>query len=219
MSVAPEHHDHVDSRHDHRDGSRPTTRPDLRVVGPPLAEPPAPGPTAVLAAPVLRLRRLPHPSPAPWDPAAPAIGGTAGAAGALQGAFVLHALAGGSTTQTAFEDAVATPVTELPCPEDLARRLVQAVVDVVRGHRPASQVLRWTTPEVYSQLRQRARLEQAHVRPGGRRPVVRSLRTHPGGPHGIEVSAVVLDGSRARAVAARLDGEDSRWRLTALAIG
>jgi len=35
----------------------------------------------------------------------------------------------------------------------------------------------------------------------------------------MEVSAVVLDGPRARAVAARLDGEDGRWRLTALVIG
>ena len=112
-----------------------------------------------------------------------------------------------------------TPSSELPCPDALARSLVQAAMDVVRGHRPASQVLRWTTPEVYSQLRQRARLEQSRERPGGRRPVVRSLRTSPAGPRGTEVSAVVLDGPRARAVAARLDGEDGRWRLTALVIG
>lgn len=201
MSVAPEDH--------HVQGDELGARPDLRVVGRPSPQ---------TAPPRLRLLSLPHPCPAPWDPN-PATRYADLAPAAAQRAFVLHAVPRPVASDPAFEDAVATPVTELPCPEDLARRLIQAVVDVVRGHRPASQVLRWTTPEVYSQLRQRARLEQASPRPGGRRPVVRSLRTHPGGPHGIEVSAVVLDGTRARAVAARLDGEDSRWRLTALSIG
>lgn len=142
----------------------------------------------------------------------------AGAHPATQQAFVLHGLTA-APPERAFEDPVPTPTAELPCPDQLARRLVQAAMDVVRGHRPASQVLRWTTPEVYSQLRQRARLEQQAGRHDGRRPVVRSLRTHACGERGVEVSAVVLDGARARAVAARLDGEDSRWRLTALVIG
>lgn len=189
----------------------PPRRARLRAVAGPAGTVPAPDPPA-LPAPVLQLRRLPQPQPEPWSPAAP------GPPPHGQQAFALH---GVPRAPVGEEDdgPAATPAGELPCPDELARSLVQAVVDVVRGHRPASQVLRWTTPEVYSQLRQRARLEQAGGRPGGRRPVVRSLRTSPCGPSGVEVSAVVLDGPRARAVAARLDGEDSRWRLTALVIG
>jgi hypothetical protein len=176
--------------------------------------------------PPLRLRPLAQPRPRPWSPPAthgpdaghgPARFDGAGRA-PEQGTFVLHAVPP-APSEPSFADPAPTPAEHLPCPDQLARRLVQAAVDVVRGHRPASQVLRWTTPEVYSELRQRARLEQAGGTPAGRRPVVRSLRTHPAGPTGIEVSAVVLDGRRARAVAARLDGEDSRWRLTALVIG
>ena len=167
--------------------------------------------------PRLRLRALPQPQPPPWTPGAELAAVTV-AVEPAQRAFVLHGLPQ-AVAEPTFGDPVPTPSSELPCPEALARSLVQAAVDVVRGHRPASQVLRWTTPEVYSQLRQRARLEQARARPGSRRPVVRSLRASPAGPRGMEVSAVVLDGARARAVAARLDGEDGRWRLTALVIG
>lgn len=202
-----------------------TGRGRLRVVpAPPEEAPPPP----------LRLRALPQASPEPWHPrvgASVGLGGLACAAapgapagagqhgpGPEQHAFVLHGLPG-VVAEPDLLPSRTTDVADLPCPEQLARRLVQAAVDVVRGHRPASQVLRWTTPEVYSQLRQRARLEQAAGRTGGRRPVVRSLRTARCGERGVEVSAVVLDGNRARAVAARLDGEESRWRLTALVIG
>ena len=166
--------------------------------------------------PRLRLRALPQPQPQRWTPGSDVA--ALASVETAQRAFVLHGLPQAMTEPT-FGDPVPTPSSELPCPEALARSLVQAAMDVVRGHRPASQVLRWTTPEVYSQLRQRARLEQARVRPGARRPVVRSLRASPAGPRGMEVSAVVLDGPRARAVAARLDGEDGRWRLTCLIIG
>lgn len=175
----------------------------------------------------LRLRTLPQPQPAPWSPptAAPARSNRPGRPVhevvtelPAQQTFVLHGLPR-AAPEPAFEDPVPTAAVDLPCPDELARRLVQAAVDVVRGHRPATQLLRWSTPEVYSQLRQRARLEQMAGRSGARRPVVRSLRTSPSGERGVEVSAVVLDGNRARAVAARLDGEDSRWRLTALVIG
>ena len=188
-------------RRDTHDGPAP----HLRLVGEAAPEP------------RLRLRALPQPQPPPWTPGAE-IAAVTVAVEPAQRAFVLHGLPQ-AVAEPTFGDPVPTPSSELPCPEALARSLVQAAVDVVRGHRPASQVLRWTTPEVYSQLRQRARLEQAQARPGSRRPVVRSLRASPAGPRGMEVSAVVLDGARARAVAARLDGEDGRWRLTALVIG
>lgn len=211
----------------HQHADRETGRP--AVVATAVPTPDAPGAAQglrLVEPPPLRVRPLPQPQPQPWSPPAgrgPVGTGTTARHGGLgpgpeQGTFVLHAVPR-MLDAPSLADPVPTPVEQLPCPEQLARRLVQAAVDVVRGHRPATQVLRWTTPEVYSQLRQRARLEQAGGTPTGRRPVVRSLRTHPVGTTAVEVSAVVLDGPRARAVAARLDGEDSRWRLTALVIG
>ena len=207
--------------------------PHLRLVGAGPTGPAAPGAAEPVprdapgahgggashepaAPPRLRLRALPQPQPQRWSPGSDAV--VLAGVETAQHAFVLHGLPQ-AVAEPTFGDPVPTPSNELPCPEALARSLVQAAMDVVRGHRPASQVLRWTTPEVYSQLRQRARLEQARARPGARRPVVRSLRASPAGARGMEVSAVVLDGPRARAVAARLDGEDGRWRLTALVIG
>lgn len=206
-----------------------TARGRLRVVtGPDRSAPdapaqvldPAPTTGADAEAPPLRLRVLPQAMPEAWHPARTTPDGDVHACQRprhQQQTLVLHGLP--HAVVEPDPDEPTTDVADLPCPEQLARRLVQAAVDVVRGHRPASQVLRWTTPEVYSQLRQRARLEQAAGRTGGRRPVVRSLRSSRCGERGVEVSAVVLDGNRARAVAARLDAEDSRWRLTALVIG
>ena len=110
-------------------------------------------------------------------------------------------------------------------PDALALRLVQAVMDVMAGHRPASQVLRWSTAEVFDSLRQRARVEQAHARRTGarRRPVVKRVtsqwnETRRREPFG-EVAAVVIDGPRVRAVAARLEHRGGRWRLAELTIG
>lgn len=181
-------------------------RPTLRLVPPPAPLKP------------LRLRSVPALEPAPCRPGSVARAQEAGLP--IQQELPLGGGARRLWSVTAPAcDGVPTPAEELPAPEDLAHRLVQATVDVVRGLRPASQVLRWTTPEVYSQLRQRARLECADPRTAGRRPVVRSVRTSRCGPTGVEVSAVVLDGGRARAVAARLDGMDGRWRMTALQIG
>ena len=55
----------------------------------------------------------------------------------------------------------------------LSGRIVQAVVEIVGGDRPVTQVLRWTTPDVYQDLGRRAHLVAQAVgrRPGpGRRP-------------------------------------------------
>lgn len=180
-------------------------RPALRLV--PAAAPAAP----------LRLRAVPVRDPEPYEPGAHPSPDRHPAA--VQQELPLHRSARRLWPVRTDGDGVPTPVEQLPPPEELAHRLVQAAVDVLRGLRPASQVLRWTTPEVYSQLRQRARVECADPRTAGRRPVVRSVRTSRSGQAGVEVAAVVLDGRRARAVAARLDGVDGRWRMTALQIG
>ncbi|CAI9408067.1 Rv3235 family protein [Nocardioides sp. T2.26MG-1] len=107
--------------------------------------------------------------------------------------------------------------------EQWARRYVQAAVEIVGGDRPVTQLLRWSTREVFDNLERRAQL------------VARAGRHHPGqgrvqpvrpqvlGVHTcfirhdvVEVSAHVRYGQRSRAIAARFEAVDQRWCCTAL---
>lgn len=109
-----------------------------------------------------------------------------------------------------------TPVADLPSSRPVARALVQGLLEVHAGVRPLAQLRRWTTTELY------ARLELAvsdQSRAGGWRPTgstVRSLHVQEQ-PEGVaEVCATVRRGSRAAAVALRLEGLDGRWCCTDL---
>ncbi|MGF1661845.1 MAG: Rv3235 family protein [Kineosporiaceae bacterium] len=105
-------------------------------------------------------------------------------------------------------------------PEAFARAVCQGVVDVLAGQRAAHQMMRWLRPDVFDALRRRAARASGPVAErSGRRPVVRSVRTCPVSADAVEASAVVIDGRRARAMAVRLEGVGSRWRVTALVMG
>jgi hypothetical protein len=102
-------------------------------------------------------------------------------------------------------------------------RIVQAVVEIVGGDRPVSQVLRWTTSEVYQDLGRRALLVARAVgrSPGqggiqGTRPQVVGLRSCFVTERIVEVSAHVRYGRRSRAVAARFERRRDRWVCSAL---
>jgi hypothetical protein len=107
--------------------------------------------------------------------------------------------------------------------EQHAARIGAAVVEIVGGDRPVSQVLRWTTPEVYQDLSRRAHLVASAV---GRRPGtggVQSVRPHLIAAHTsfvtehcAEVSLHVRYGQRSRAVAARFELIRDRWQISAL---
>lgn len=107
--------------------------------------------------------------------------------------------------------------------EQHAARIGAAVVEIVGGDRPVSQLLRWTTPEVYQDLARRAHLVAAAV---GRRPGtggVQSVRPHLVAAHTsfvsercAEVSLHVRYGQRSRAVAARFELIRDRWQVSAL---
>jgi hypothetical protein len=107
--------------------------------------------------------------------------------------------------------------------EQHAARIGAAVVEIVGGDRPVSQLLRWTTPEVYQDLARRAHLVAAAV---GRRPGsggVQSVRPHLVAAHTsfvsercAEVSLHVRYGERSRAVAARFELIRDRWQVSAL---
>ena len=107
--------------------------------------------------------------------------------------------------------------------EQHAARIGAAVVEIVGGDRPVSQLLRWTTPEVYQDLARRAHLVARAV---GRRPAsggIQSVRpqlvaahTSFVSEHCAEVSLHVRYGDRSRAVAARFELIRDRWQVSAL---
>ena len=110
---------------------------------------------------------------------------------------------------------------------DWARRYAQAAVEIVGGDRPVSQLLRWSSREVYDDLQRRALLVaragrhepgQARVQPV--RPRVQGVHACFVSVDAVEVSVHVRYGARSRAVAARfervLDRFGRRWCCTAL---
>lgn len=114
-----------------------------------------------------------------------------------------------------------TPRSELPEPQRWTGRLAQAVVEVLAGDRPVAQLVRWTTEDVYEQLRDRTAAVTARAvgeRRSHGRCVVRSVRVCEPVDGVVEASATVLDGRRYRALALRLEGLDGRWQCTHFAV-
>lgn len=111
--------------------------------------------------------------------------------------------------------------------EDWSRRYAQAAVEIVGGDRPVTQLLRWSSPEVYDDLQRRALLvaragshQPGHGRVQPVRPRVQAVHTCFLSPDTVEVSVHVRYGPRSRAVAARFeqrtDRRGRRWCCTAL---
>jgi hypothetical protein len=125
-----------------------------------------------------------------------------------------------------------TPVSELPEPRRWAAAFVVAALEVSTGRRPVSQLVRWSSDDVRAMLMHRAGLAGAArgypsitrlrapspTRAQGRTRV-RSIRAFEPADGVAEVSAVVVEHGRTRAVALRMEGLDGRWRVTALEIG
>lgn len=102
-------------------------------------------------------------------------------------------------------------------------RFAQAVVEVLGGDRPLTQLIRWTTTRVYNDLGRRVRI-LTRTSPSAQRlrtvrPQVRSVHVFQPTPQIAEVSVHVRHGQRSRALAARLELEDGRWQCTALQLG
>jgi hypothetical protein len=107
----------------------------------------------------------------------------------------------------------------LPAPRTWAGRVVQAIVEVLGGMRPATQLLRWTTEEVYEQISSRVLPARSGDVEGPPRGVVRSLHVSEPADGVAEVCALVRRGARSTAVALRLEGMDGRWQCTAIELG
>lgn len=106
---------------------------------------------------------------------------------------------------------------DLPDPRPLARRFLQAAVEALAGRRSGAQLQEWTSPAVFADLNRALRVRRP-VAPAAI-PTVLSVHLDEPADGVAEVCAVVRYGPRCRAVAARLEGVDGRWRCVALQVG
>lgn len=128
----------------------------------------------------------------------------------------------------------ATPRRLLPDPAPLAHRFAQAVVEILAGDRPVTQLTRHATLDVLDQLermvRRRARAAAiaaaskqrpatVHAGTPAARPRVTSVHLSEPADGIAEACAVISAGPRRRALAFRLEGLDGRWQCTALRVG
>lgn len=104
-------------------------------------------------------------------------------------------------------------------PGPVARRLSQAVAEVLAGIRPARQLDDFAAPEVIRLLCRNAGRLGGPARPPRQRPVVSSVHVREPCPGAAEACAVIDTGPRRRAIALRLDADGARWRCTALHLG
>ena len=117
-----------------------------------------------------------------------------------------------------------TSSADLPDARFWGGRIAQAILEVDCGVRPVAQLRRWASDDVYAHLRWRSARNRATMpRDGSRqqppRVCVRSVRVCEPADGIAEVSAVVHDGQRPRALALRLEGSDGRWRCTVVQHG
>jgi len=107
---------------------------------------------------------------------------------------------------------------DLPEPQAWVTHMAQALVEVMSGARPAPQVIRWTTPEVYSVVARRNAVSGRRALVA-RRAIVRRVMICEPVDGVVEACAVVVDNGRVRALAMRLTGVDRRWVVSALQVG
>ncbi|PRY12447.1 Rv3235 family protein [Kineococcus rhizosphaerae] len=118
------------------------------------------------------------------------------------------------------------PPAELPEVSGWTRRYLVTLLEVLTGHRPPQQLLRWSSADIYAGVQRRAAL-QARLRsrsgPGARAAQVGTLRVSFPGEGIAEIGAVLRDTDRVRAAALRVerctDRSGERWRVTALELG
>lgn len=116
------------------------------------------------------------------------------------------------------------PDPTLPDPTAQVCRVVRAAVEVLRGERPAAQLARWVTPQVYDQLLERGRLmreaqQSRPPRPKAHAATVRRVRMVRLGTSSAEATVILHDEGRVRAAAVRLEARRGVWRVAVLEIG
>ncbi|HEX2894139.1 MAG TPA: Rv3235 family protein [Marmoricola sp.] len=107
--------------------------------------------------------------------------------------------------------------------DGFSARFAQAVVEVIGGDRGVHQLMRWTTETVYADLMQRSHALH-RTTPGDQRlrrvrATVRSVHLFRPHEDAAELSVHVRHGQRSRAIAARIERIEGRWRCTVLDFG
>ena len=102
-------------------------------------------------------------------------------------------------------------------------RFAQAVVEVIGGDRGVHQLMRWTTENVYTDLVRRSHALH-RATPGDQRlrrirATVRSVHLFRPHEDAAELSIHVRHGQRSRAIAARIERIEGRWRCSVLDFG
>lgn len=122
---------------------------------------------------------------------------------------------------TALAPRHAAPTGELPDPRTWSALLARAAVEVLVGIRPATQLARWLTTDLYEAVTRRAGLAIRILgRPRqARRTIIQRARVQEVRAGVQEAAVVVHDGTRTRGVALRLEARRGRWMVTALEIG
>jgi len=153
-----------------------------------------------LSEPRPALRVVPHERPAPL----------------AQGTLALHQDDTGHA-----EGGVTAPGQGAPPAGSWTRQFVQAALEVSAGRRRPTQLVRWTSDDVFQLLSRRWTLAQRNGRQSDVTAVSVVRSVHLCRPRGgiVEASAVVVDRGRVRAVALRLEEVADRWRVTALEVG
>jgi hypothetical protein len=114
-------------------------------------------------------------------------------------------------------------IVDLADPEPLIANLTGCVIEIIAGAREPEQIARWVTDGVYTSLLRRvtfaARARALKGTPA-QRPRFTILSTHSSSPAPgvVEAAVIVQMPHRVRAVALRLEGLDSRWRATSIAV-
>jgi hypothetical protein len=177
-----------------------------------------------LPAPAARVRRLPVPPiDPPYDDELPAAAVVAG-----EGAMILPLplpdldppLPPAAKRLHLVPPLGREEPVSLPPPRAWAARLAQAIVEVLAGERPLSQLVRWTSENVYADL---GRWATAQPDRRARRTIgqgrLQALRTCEPERGIVEAAAVIRFSNRHRLVALRLEVIRGRWVCTRLALG
>jgi hypothetical protein len=170
--------------------------------------------TAAGRAGTLRLVRVPRPAPVPARSRRPPVQGTL-ALDLVPAAPPAPAPDGSAWLDDDERPAACDPA-GLPDPRRWTAMIAQAVVEIVAGRRPATQVVRWVEPTIYDRVRRSAGTAAGRGTSRGNGVRVRRVRVSTTPEGAVESVAVVDDGVRCRALALRLEALDGRWLCTAL---
>lgn len=112
--------------------------------------------------------------------------------------------------------------TDLPDPHAWIGGIAQALLEVMLGLRPPSQVVRSCAPEVYLAVARRhasASRRRENAATKMRRPTVAKVHSTRPDETVTESVVLVLAGPRVRAMALRAEAGRTGWRVTALELG